>query len=381
MAAAASLTSAEYSPGFWIWARQDSVDGDDKLIIPKEVRRIPAGRIFGNQLYRVEADPAAHCPSLPLVIDPLTGAINNNGSLSQHVAREDYIIPTLHLWRENIGMYYTYLQNDRRNKPREGTNLFIINEEFFSYEYAEISGNFLRLKNVRRAMLDTVPQDHPNRSHVYFLLSTDYSYVGDKMPMHPTDEPDTVWTIASPVYNGATFDEPDPYGTGITTEWKPSYNRAGSPLRPHMTTIDGLRQVTPVVLEIGEEYTISWRTRNRDTIELSYPDDPPEIGEVVDGFHQRHRVYVRDADEVEHDCGVTSEAGHANDLVITLPDMAIGHGVLYVKSEIEINGTLYVSQFQEEMPVFVTTPTMRLIENSLQWRETQTGDMRVIENG
>jgi hypothetical protein len=238
---------------------------------------------------------------------------------------------------------------------RSGRRFALINDEIFSFEgIHQISTIQYQLDFCHRGLLDTVPRDHAVNSRV-MIIGNDYPhFIPPTVSFHHATSPDKTWHFYGVI-------PPSKGGRPVMTVaasnivWQPTINRGGSPLRPHDTNIDGVRSPVPQALSISMNYDISWKTRNRATVDVSLQTDAAETPEVSStGDYQVHRVIIVDSADVEHDCGVTSDTGPANDLTILVPPMALGDGWLYVQAEITLNGETFISQFQDRLPVTIS---------------------------
>lgn len=267
------------------------------------------------------------------------------------------------------------------NSVRNATNYVLINNEIFAYEsFIYLSDGRYELVNLHRALLDTVPVPHVLDDRVY-ILDNAYDYIADGMPLHWSTAPNVDWRFMSDVVSFRNFSGDINYvATGSVGTWKPTFNRGGSPLRPHDTKIAGVRSLTAQPMNIGTGTTISWRTRNRDTNTISLQTDAAEPGEFIGAVRQVHRVLVIDSTSAEFDCGVTSNAADANSISATIPSgAAVGPGQLYVQSEITIDGVVYKSQFKDKLPIYITATKTRTLEGGIDHRVTSTGQIRETE--
>lgn len=353
---------------FFAWTDIDDGRGY-RMVIPEQYKSPSVLLLLNAVLFGKPWDLGGHYPG----VSSLVTQINWDDALDTGVIPSVTINGAAFTQRFNLSDMDGGIE-----QVKQGRFFILIHDEIFiCEEIVTVSpGAVYELINVHRALLDTVPQDHGVNSTVYFINSH-YSYLPDTFPMNWQTHPDTEWKIGSGVITklGAT---PTPDGQLVSYPWKPTRNRGGSPLRPHDTHIDGVRSADEQFVYLGYDHEITWRTRNRDKLTVSSQTDDAEPGELVDGFHQVHRVFIVDSADVMHDCGATSSASDANDLTITIPPMALGSGQLFVQSEMLIGGETFVSQFRDMLPVYVLAAPPRITEDS-DVRVTEDGDMRIIE--
>lgn len=215
---------------------------------------------------------------------------------------------------------------------RAGRLFLWINDEIMSFESAtDDGGGTWTLSNVRRALIDTVPQDHADND-VLHIIGNNFDYVSRSVHTSPSSyTPDWIITGNSYGHVGQVTD-------GLTSSSWIATIRANRPNRPHDTKIGSNdRSSTPVEIGILSEITVNWKTRSRISSVVALQTDAAEPGEVdSNGDKQVHRVFIKDNDDVVHDCGVTANDDDYNSLTFTVPIMASGVGTLWVRAETSI---------------------------------------------
>lgn len=232
---------------------------------------------------------------------------------------------------------------------REGRFLLLIDEEIFAFdEVNDLGFDSIELTNVRRALIDTVPQNHAAGAHCFIINNTYVSVptFGYDTPMSYTP----TWRFIS-----STINEKGKPGNPATTltkvGWSPKVRRSVAPPRPHDTKIEGVRRTTPIFLATNENYLVSWRSRSRTPTQLRFQTDAADPNEAYSGIFQKHRVYLRDSGNTLRFLGETADsADNINQLSVTIPDnVPAGDGTLFVRSFIA-NGE---SVYDDTVPVTV----------------------------
>lgn len=230
---------------------------------------------------------------------------------------------------------------------REGRSLVVMDNEFFVYESAALTGpRQWTLYNVRRGLIDTVAANHAQGSRVY-IIDASYSQIVRNGFTVPLSFPPN-WRIAS-----ATINEQGRYDAASSfNAWTPgNTSRTMRSPRPHDTKLDGVRSSTPYSVFAGHTVDVSWKTRQRPSPTLVWQTEAAEPSEeLTDETFQFHRVYFRDSANTTTMLGATTNENNANNLIVTLPaNAAAGNGVIYVKS-VNLFGE---SVYHDEMPVTV----------------------------
>lgn len=132
----------------------------------------------------------------------------------------------------------------------QGYGLFYINAELFAHEGVTVGTGSVTLLNVRRALLDTIPQAHANGDRVWFIQ-------GDNVIDDPMGWTDTVRTKLAPkTFQDALDIASAPYDSVTLTK------RAMRPLRPANVKFDGGTAFVPPATVTGAK-TITWANRSR----------------------------------------------------------------------------------------------------------------------
>jgi len=246
------------------------------------------------------------------------------------------------------------------NDQRSGRVLVFIGNEVFTYSSAtQLAPDRYQLNLVKRGLIDTVPQDHAAGANVFItdnvvknLVPVAFDY-----PLGYTPQ----WRVVS-----STINERGKYANALAFASWNSANmpRTLRPVRPHDTRIDGVRGQAPLTLVVGEDYTVSWRTRNRSSPTIPFQGDTAELSEgTTDDKVIFHRVYLRDSTNTLRLCGETGDADNANSLVITIPPTVIdGVGTLFVRSVNQHGESL----FDDPLPVEVWAGSSRIIRYAIE---------------
>lgn len=224
---------------------------------------------------------------------------------------------------------------------REGRFLLLIGEEIFAFDsVTDLGSESIQLDNVRRALVDTVPQNHAVDDHAFIVNNTYTSIpnIGYDTPLSYTP----TWRFISSTVNEKGKAN-NPATTLTKTGWVPKVRRSVAPPRPHDTRIGGIRRTTPIFLATNGSYTISWRSRSRVSLQLRFQTDAADTNEAYSGIYQKHRVYLRDSGNTLRLLGETLDnADNINQLVVTVPDVVpAGDGTLFVRSVIGNGESVY----------------------------------------
>lgn len=242
-----------------------------------------------------------------------------------------------------------YLRNYSASEVRQGTPLIFIGNEIMSFSGAEQVGpNQWKLTGVKRALVDTVAEDHGPGTQV-FIVSNFYnnvSPVGFNLPLDFAPE----WRFSS-----FTSTQDGLYGTGATfiNLWVPRPARSIAAPRPHDTKIDGWRAWGSRKTLLPETpFEVSWKIRTRNPSNLSFQSDAGESPEIFPSGYQYHKVYLRDNENTTHVLGETDPeaASGFSSLEVEIPtSAAAGPGFIYVRS-VTPDGE---SVFDDTLPVTV----------------------------
>ena len=224
---------------------------------------------------------------------------------------------------------------------REGRFLLLIGEEIFAFDsVTDLGSESIQLNNVRRALVDTVPQNHAVDDHAFIVNNTYTSIpnIGYDTPLSYTP----TWRFISSTVNEKGKAN-NPATTLTKTGWVPKVRRSVAPPRPHDTRIGGIRRTTPIFLATNESYTVSWKSRSRASLQLRFQTDAADTNEAYGGIYQKHRVYLRDSNNTLRLLGETLDnADNINQLVVTVPDaVPAGDGTLFVRSVIGNGESVY----------------------------------------
>lgn len=238
---------------------------------------------------------------------------------------------------------------------RQGKPLVFIGNEIFSFSSAtQLGPDNYRLNLVKRGLIDTVPLDHSAGAHVFItgvpggsLVPTAFDY-----PLSYTPQ----WRLVS-----STVNEKGRYANAFAFSGWNSANmpRTLRPIRPHDTKLEGVRSQTPQTVVPGEDYTVTWRTRARSSLQIPFQTDAAEPSEATgDQEVVFHRVYIRDGNNTLRLCGSTTDAANANSLTVTIPIASFGGaGTLFVRSVNQYGESL----FDDTLPIEIWTGSSRQI--------------------
>lgn len=263
---------------------------------------------------------------------------------------------------------------DMSANPREGRYLVLIDHEIFTFETkTDLGGNRIRLNNLRRAVIDTVAANHVAGSSV-FIVSNAYNYISSMAFPNPLAYTPTWRFVSNTLAMNGKLDRSD--HTLTKAGWVPVYHRSFAPPRPHDTKINGVRNSAMVYIGSGAE--VSWRIRTRVAPDIKFQTDASELNEPTSTTdYQFHRVYIRDSGGTLRLCGTTSVTDEdQNTLSISIPSAtAAGPGTLFVRSVVNN----IESVFDDELPVYVVPNNYRSIQASHEPRETEDGEVRIVE--
>lgn len=330
---------------FWIAARARglSPESTSNVVFPL-IMPIPANNIQSYYDVYINNVPGvgqsqAQTGGLYATYGTLSNAINkydgfNNGELASIVI--DSVINPVYLDT-------TYTADNQRS----GRPLVFIGNEIFSFTSATlIAPGQYELTGVRRALIDTVPIDHAQGANVFIVDGAEKNLVPVAFPYPLSYTPQ--WRIVS-----STINEKGKYADALALASWNSANmpRTLRPVRPHDTRIDGVRAQTARTLAIGQQYSVSWRTRNRGSLTIPFQTDAAQNSEgTTEQNVIFHRVYIRDSGNVLRLCGATTDSANANSLVVTIPDtVAPGDGTLFVRSVNQYGESL----FDDTLPVSI----------------------------
>lgn len=252
------------------------------------------------------------------------------------------------------------LKSYTNNDQRAGRPLVFIGNEIFTFSTATLVGpGQWELGNVKRGLIDTVPLDHALGADVFIvdgagknLVPVAFSY-----PLSYTPQ----WRLVS-----ATINEKGRYADALAYSGWNSANtpRTLRPVRPHDVRVEGVRSSSPQSITIGEDYSVSWRTRARTSLVIPFQDDPAEPSEGTGGTDVVfHRVYLRDSENILRLLGSTAPDGNYNSLSVTIPSEAsLGAGTLFVRSVNQYGESL----FDDTLPVEVWDGSSRVIRYQIE---------------
>lgn len=132
----------------------------------------------------------------------------------------------------------------------QGYGMFYVNGELFAHEGVTVGTGTVTLANVRRALLDTVPQAHSLGDRVWFI-------VGDNVIDDPMEWDASIRVKVAPkTFQDALDVASAPYDTVAMKK------RAMRPLRPANIKFDGGTAFAPPASALGAK-TITWANRSR----------------------------------------------------------------------------------------------------------------------
>jgi hypothetical protein len=240
-----------------------------------------------------------------------------------------------------VGSQIDFITSDK--DPSTGERIIFINNEIWAYEDAVSFGSNYKLRNVHRALIDTVPQTHAPGSKLY-IMGSNYSYIsGYRVPIADFTPN---WSFKGKSATGQTTPDKLAVSPG---QFFNTHARNISPPRPHNTRVDGLR--TGLGYSVGSTINVTWKTRFRKANQITLWADAPENGDYSSSGpkYQTHKVVFIDSrgTVIEASEDVVLSYTPVNSLSVTVPLMFNGPAFLYVEARFDGN----ISIFKDIVPI------------------------------
>lgn len=237
-----------------------------------------------------------------------------------------------------------YLVSIGESGIRNGRGFLFINNEIMGFETATDNGDGTwTLGNVRRALLDTVHQDHSADAAIN-IIGNNFSMVSEEGFAYPVGYTPNWTVVSNSIMKQGLID--NGYNSNA---WTLNGMRTLSPPRPHDVRVSGTRSETPVNVTEGNNVTVTWRTRSRVRSTVALFADTADAPETRGPNTQMHRIYHRSSTGTYTELGAGPYSG--NSATFVMPNVANGNGHFIVEAEMVLGGLTYFSLYEDRVPV------------------------------